>query len=76
MPEPVGSSWADEIEEGDVTTLPPSSEKIKGDTKMVTDYSFNEDNKKVKTVRTYKVGNYSCSCTCTCTASSLPPLPR
>ena len=55
MPEPVGSSWADEIEEGDVTTLPPSSEKIKGDTKMVTDYSFNEDNKKVKTVRTYKI---------------------
>ena len=47
MPEAVGSSWADEIEEGDVTTLPPSSEKIKGDLKMVTDYSFNEDGKKV-----------------------------
>merc|ERR1719347_982755 len=35
MPEPVGSSWADEIEEGDTTTLPPSSEKIKGDPKVV-----------------------------------------
>lgn len=55
MPEPVASSWADEIEEGDTSTLPPSSEKIKGDTKIVTDYSFNEDGKKVKTVRTYKV---------------------
>jgi translation initiation factor 3 subunit G len=55
MPEPVGSSWADEIEEGDTSTLPPSSEKIKGDVKMVTDYSFNEDGKKVKTVRHYKV---------------------
>jgi len=55
MPEPVGSSWADEIEEGDTTTLPPSSEKIKGDTKIVTEYMFNEDNKKVKVVRTYKI---------------------
>lgn len=55
MPEPVGSSWADEIEEGDTTTLPPSSEKIKGDTKIVTEYMFNEENKKVKVVRTYKI---------------------
>jgi len=55
MPEPVGSSWADEIEEGDTTTLPPSSEKVKGDTKIVTDYMFNEDGKKVKVVRTYKI---------------------
>jgi len=51
----VGSSWADEIEEGDTTTLPPSSEKVKGDTKIVTDYMFNEDGKKVKVVRTYKI---------------------
>jgi len=55
MPEPVGSSWADEIEEGDTTTLPPPSEKIKGDTKVVTEYIFNEDNKRVKVVRTYKI---------------------
>ena len=31
------------------------TEKIKGDIKMVTDYSFNEDGKKVKTVRHYKI---------------------
>jgi len=55
MPEPVGSSWADEIEEGDSSTLPPPSEKVKGDTKIVTEYMFNEDGKKVKVVRTYKI---------------------
>jgi len=55
MPEPVGSSWADEIEEGDTSTLPTSSTTVKGDTKVVVDYSFNEDNKKVKTIRTYKI---------------------
>jgi len=54
MPEPI-SSWADEIEEGDATVLPPTSEKIKGDIKTVTDYMFNEDGKKVKVVRTYKI---------------------
>ena len=59
MPEPVGSSWADEIEEGDTSTLPTSSTTVKGDTKVVVDYSFNEDNKKVKTIRTYKVGHLS-----------------
>jgi len=55
MPEPVGSSWADEIEEGDSSSLPPPSEKIKGDNKIVTEYMFNEDGKKVKVVRTYKI---------------------
>lgn len=55
MPEPVGSSWADEIEEGDASSLPPASEKIKGDIKMITSYSFNADQKKVKTVRSYKM---------------------
>ena len=54
MPEPVGSSWANEINEGDTTTLPPSSEKIKGDTKIVTEYMFKEDNK-VKLTRRYKI---------------------
>ena len=33
MPEPVQSSWADEIEEGDASTLPAPTEKVKGDTK-------------------------------------------
>ena len=55
MPEPVGSSWADEIEEGDSSTLPPPSKKVKGDTKIVTEYMFNEDGKKVKVVRTYEI---------------------
>lgn len=59
MPEPHDmqqSSWADEIEEGDVSTLPTLTEKMVGkDTKVVTSYSFNEDNKKVKTIRTYKI---------------------
>jgi len=55
MPEAVGSSWADEIEEGDTSSLPPPSEKVKGDTKIVTEYIFNEDGKKVKVVRTYKI---------------------
>ena len=41
MSEPVGSNWADEIEEGDSSTLPPPSKKVKGDTKIVTEYMFN-----------------------------------
>lgn len=55
MPEPVQSSWADEIEEGDSSTLPAPTEKVKGDTKVVTEYIFNEDGKKVKVMRTYKI---------------------
>jgi len=55
MPEPVESSWADEIEDSDVTILPPTREEIKGDTKTVTEFSFNEEGKKVKKVRTYKI---------------------
>jgi len=55
MPEPPQSSWADEIEEGDASTLPAPTEKVKGDTKVVTEYIFNEDGKKVKVMRTYKI---------------------
>ncbi len=58
MPEPETkvpqSSWADEIEEGD-TELPPTSERIVGDIKIVTAWAYNDDGKKVKHVRTYKV---------------------
>jgi len=51
MPE---SSWADDIDDhSDV--LPSPKEEIKGDNKIVTEYSLNEDGKKVKTVRTYKI---------------------
>ncbi len=63
MPEPTDipqSSWADEIEEGDPTTaaageLPPPTEKVTGDTKVVTSYTFDERDRKVKVVRTYKI---------------------
>ena len=47
----VQSSWADEIEEVDESTLPPPSEKMLGDNKIVTSFKFNEDGKKVKVVR-------------------------
>jgi translation initiation factor 3 subunit G len=49
------SSWADEIEEGDISTLPAPFEKISGNEKTITQYAFNEDGKKVKIVRTYKI---------------------
>lgn len=50
MPEKVKSSWADAIETEGTTKkpLPPSTEVINGDTKIVTDYKFNEEDKKVK----------------------------
>lgn len=58
MPEPSTdfpqSSWADEIEEGDSTNLPPPTEKISGNTKTVTQFLFREG-KKVKVVSTYKI---------------------
>jgi hypothetical protein len=54
MPEPQ-SSWADEIDEtGDTTvtaTLPPTSEKLVGDSeKIITSWKFNDDGKKVRKV--------------------------
>ncbi|KAH0554911.1 eukaryotic translation initiation factor 3 subunit G-like [Cotesia glomerata] len=50
----VKSSWADEVEEeGD--SLPPPSEQYLNGMKILTEYKLNEDNKKVKVVRTYKI---------------------
>lgn len=50
----VKSSWADEVElEGGA--LPPPSEVRENGLKIVTEYKFNEDDKKVKIVRTYKI---------------------
>lgn len=49
------SSWADEIDESDVNTLPAPTEKIIGDTKILTEYTFNDDGKKTKIVRTFKI---------------------
>jgi len=47
------SSWADEIE-NESNNLPPSREEIKGNTKIVTEYTMKNE-KKVKTIRTYKI---------------------
>jgi len=50
----IKSSWADEVElEGGA--LPPSTEVRENGFKIVTDYKFNDDDKKVKIVRTYKI---------------------
>lgn len=52
--EEIKSSWADEVElEGG--SLPPPTEVRENGLKIVTEYKFNEDNKKVKIVRTYKI---------------------
>jgi len=52
--EEVKSSWADEVElEGGA--LPPSTEVFENGLKIVTEYKYNEDSKKLKIVRTYKI---------------------
>lgn len=53
MSEPVGSNWADEIEEGDSSTLREGEGRHQDP--VVTEYMFNEDGKKVKVVRTYEI---------------------
>jgi translation initiation factor 3 subunit G len=55
MPEMIVSSWADEIEEDDFATLPAPTERVVGDTKILTEYTINADGKKTKIVRTFKV---------------------
>lgn len=50
----VKSSWADEVElEGG--SLPPPTELRENGFKILTEYKYNEDDKKVKIVRTYKI---------------------
>lgn len=52
------TSWADEVEEDDEPSLPPPEEKLlPNGTKIVTEYRFNEDDKKEKIVTTIKVEN-------------------
>ena len=53
----VKSSWADEVDEGDEgsVTLPPPSVIYENDFKIMTEYNLNDDNKRVKVVRTYKI---------------------
>jgi len=50
------SSWADEVDDETVRPpLPPSTEVIENGLKIVTEYKYNEDDKKVKIIRTYKI---------------------
>lgn len=55
-------NWADQMEDesqGDaydrLRNLPPPSEEIKGDTKIVTQYDIDADGKRVKYIRYYKI---------------------
>ncbi|XP_076662953.1 eukaryotic translation initiation factor 3 subunit g1 [Andrena cerasifolii] len=50
----VKSSWADEVEE-EGGALPPPSETYENGFKILTEYKYNQDNKKIKVVRTYKI---------------------
>ena len=56
MSEPVGSNWADEIEEGDSSTLREGEGRHQDP--VVTEYMFNEDGKKVKVVRDREEDGY------------------
>jgi len=53
----IGSSWADQVEQGDEHELPPPHEDFddaKG-IKTIIEYKTNEDGKKVRVVKTYRV---------------------
>lgn len=47
-------SWADQVELGE-DDLPPANEIVVGDQKIVTEYKVNEEGKKTKCVRYYKI---------------------
>lgn len=50
------TSWVDTMKEHHAADqLPPPTEKIDGDTKIVTEYKFNEEGKKVKCTKTYQI---------------------
>lgn len=55
MPEEIKSSWADEVEDDGNFSLPESTETIKDGIKTVIDYKINDDGKKIKIVRQYKI---------------------
>lgn len=49
-------SWADQVEEeGEDGVLPSPKEQIDGCVKTLTEYKLNEDEKKIKIVRTFKI---------------------
>uniref|UniRef100_A0A1B6I6P7 Eukaryotic translation initiation factor 3 subunit G n=2 Tax=Homalodisca liturata TaxID=320908 RepID=A0A1B6I6P7_9HEMI len=52
--EELKSSWADEVEE-EGGALPQPTETFQNGYKIITVYKYNEDNKKTKVVRTYKI---------------------
>lgn len=50
------TSWVDTMKEHHAADqLPPPTEKIEGDTKIVTEYKFDEEGKKIKTTKTYQI---------------------
>lgn len=50
------TSWVDTMKEHHAADqLPPPTEKIEGDTKIVTEYKFDEEGKKVKITKTYQI---------------------
>nr|CAH0103147.1 unnamed protein product [Daphnia galeata] len=51
----VKSSWADDVEDIDGLGLPPNTEEYKNGLKIVTEYGLDDDNRKFKVVRTYKI---------------------
>jgi len=58
MPEPVeevGQSWGDRMEEEGDKPLPPPSQEINGNIKKLIEYKYNEDGKKTKVTRVYKM---------------------
>lgn len=61
MPEDFKSSWADEVELDSGSLPPPTETRDALGQKILTEYKYNKDDKKVKVVRTYKVTKHSVS---------------
>jgi len=54
--EPIKTSWADEVEANDgEESLPAPVEKLDGNIKTVTEYSYNDDKKKIKIISHYRI---------------------
>ncbi|ALC47510.1 CG10881 [Drosophila busckii] len=49
------TSWADEVEADYVDGLPPSKEHVEGNYKHITEYKYNDEGKKIKVVRSFKI---------------------
>lgn len=50
------TSWVDTMKEHHAADqLPPPTEKIEGDTKIVTEYKFDDEGKKIKITKTYQI---------------------